>query len=193
MKQGTRWSHRGQQSESGGASPWRHFDRCRVASQLWSALRDVASQRCLRTLIESSNSGGRSINNIVTHHSECCQLVQSLKDLQWVRQKKVFIHAWHIFNNGRYSRQFGLQTFKREKIPKPQTFQFSSIFQRVRHFQRVFTFLTQANCLENQRQSTENQLSGNSAFHKNLLVELLTIFVFLCWNFDNWSQNDYMR
>ena len=40
-----------------------------------------APQRCLRTLIESSNSGGRSIN-IVTYHSECCQLVQSLKDLQ---------------------------------------------------------------------------------------------------------------
>ena len=44
-------------------------------------------------------------------------------------------------------------------------------------FWGLFTFLTQANCLENQRQSTENQLSGNSAFHKKLLVELLTIFV----------------
>ena len=30
-------------------------------------------------------------------------------------EKKVFIHAWHNFNNGRYSRQFGLQTFNREK------------------------------------------------------------------------------
>ena len=40
-----------------------------------------APQRCLRILIESSNSSGRS-KNIVTHHSECCQLVQSLKDLQ---------------------------------------------------------------------------------------------------------------
>ena len=69
----------------------------------------------------------------------------------------------------------------REKKPKPQTFQFSSIFQPVRQFPRVFTFLTQANCLENQRQSTENQLSGNSAFHKKFLVKLLTIFELNLW------------
>ena len=164
-----------QGTESGGASSRRqHFDRCRVASQLWSALRDVASQRCLRTLIESSNSGGRSINNIVTHHSECCQLVQSLKDLQWVRQKRFLSTFGTTSTTVAILGNLGYR-LSREKKPKPQTFQFSSIFQRVRHFQRVFTFLTQANCLENQRQSTENQLSGNSAFHKKLLVGLLTI------------------
>ena len=94
--------NKGQQSESGGASPWRHFDRCRVASHLWSALKFQLATRKIEEKKHNKvkvnrfcwnkgrddRTGGNSGGASSRRHFDHCRVAFQLVTCKKVKKKK---------------------------------------------------------------------------------------------------------